>query len=76
MEPEVGGGEDRRTRGRKALPLRVFTILKPKKEKKGGGRLQKMETGWEMKRKEIKGLYIGGGVQMKGFWPINGLKYH
>ena len=40
-----------------------------------------METGCEMIRKERKGLYIeggggggGGGRQMKGFWPINGLK--
>ena len=29
--------EERRTRGRKALPMRVFTILKHEKEKKGGG---------------------------------------
>ena len=37
LEPPAGGGE--LTRGRKALPLRVFTILKPEKEKKGGGGL-------------------------------------
>ena len=44
VEPKVGGGEDRCTRGRKALPPWVFTILEPEKEKKGGGGLQKMET--------------------------------
>ena len=33
---EVGGGEDRRTGGQKALPPRVFTILEPEKEKKKG----------------------------------------
>ena len=37
LEPHAGGGEERRTRGRKALPPRVFTILKLEKEKKGGG---------------------------------------
>ena len=37
LEPPAGGGEKRCTRGRKALPPWVFTILKPKKEKKGGG---------------------------------------
>ena len=75
-EPPAGGGEERRTRGWKARPPRVFTILEPEKEKKGGWGLQKMETGCEMKRKERKGLYIGrgrggggggGGGQMKGF---------
>ena len=34
-----------------------------------------MEAGCEMKRKERKWLYIGKGAQMKGFWPINGLKW-
>ena len=66
LEPAAGGGEEWRTRGRKVLPSWVFTIVEPKKEKKGGGGgggggLQKMETGCEMKRKERKGLYIGGG---------------
>ena len=51
LEPPAGGGEERRTRGRKALPPWVFTILEPEKEKKEGGGLQKMETGCEMKRK-------------------------
>ena len=37
LEPPVGGGEERRTRGRKALPPWVFTILKPEKEKKWEG---------------------------------------
>ena len=75
MEPEAEGGEDRCTWDQKALPPRVFAILEPEKEKKGGRGLQKMETGCEMRRKERKGLYIGRG-EMKGFWPINGLKYH
>ena len=61
LELPVGGGEERRTRGRKALPPRVFTILEPEKENKGGGGLQKMETGCEMNRKERKGLYIRRG---------------
>ena len=73
LELELGGGEDRRTRGRKALPPWVFTILESDKEKKGGGGLQKMKTGCELKRKERKGLYIGkeggggGGGGMKCF---------
>ena len=37
LEPLAGGGEERLTRGRKALPPRVFTIQKPENEKKGGG---------------------------------------
>ena len=37
LEPSTGGGEEQLTRGRKALPLRFFTILKPEKEKKGEG---------------------------------------
>ena len=64
LEPPAGGGEERLTWGRKALPPRVFTILKPEKEKKGGEGLQKLEMGWEMKRKERKrALYkvVGGG---------------
>ena len=61
LQPEVGGGEERHTRGRKVLPPWVITILEHEKEKKGGGRLQKMETGCEMKRKERKGLCIGRG---------------
>ena len=36
LEPPTKGGEERRTRGRKVIPLRVFTILKPEKEKKWG----------------------------------------
>ena len=36
-EPSVEGREERPTRGRKALPPRVFTILKLKKGKKGEG---------------------------------------
>ena len=35
--PAGGGGGERCTRGRKALPPRVFTILKPEKGKKGEG---------------------------------------
>ena len=42
LELPAGGGEERRTRGWKVLPLWVFTILEPEKEKKGGGGLQKM----------------------------------
>ena len=62
LEPPVGGEEERRTRGQKALPPRVFTIPKPEKEKKGRGGLQKLEMGWEMKRKERKrALYREGG---------------
>ena len=37
LELLVGGGEEQCTRGQKALPPRVFTILEPEKEKKGGG---------------------------------------
>ena len=37
LEPPTGGGEERLTLCRKSLPLRVFTILKPEKEKKGVG---------------------------------------
>ena len=37
LEPPAGEGEERCTRGRKALPPCVFTILKPEKEKKGVG---------------------------------------
>ena len=72
LEPSEWGGEERRNRGRKALPLRVFTILKPEKEKKGGGGLQKLEMGCEMKMKERKralhreGGGGGGGGGMKG----------
>ena len=40
LEPPTMGGEERRTQGRKALPPRVFTILKPKKEKKGEGAVE------------------------------------
>ena len=38
LEPPAGRGEERCTQGRKALPPRVFTILKPEKENKGVGR--------------------------------------
>ena len=65
LEPLAGGGEEQRTRGRKALPPWVFTILEPEKKNKGGGGLQKLETGCEMKRKEEKGFIYererGGG---------------
>ena len=56
LEPPAGGGEEWRTWGRKALPPRVFTILKPEKEKKvvGGG-----------------GGGGGGGANERS-WPING----
>ena len=82
LEPPARGGEERRTRGRKALPLRVFTIQKLEKEKKGGGGLQKLEMGCEMKRKERKrALYRegggggggGGGAQMKGHGQLMAL---
>ena len=33
----MAGGEEWHTQGRKARPSRVFTILEPEKEKKGGG---------------------------------------
>ena len=36
LEPPAGRGEERRTRGLKTLPPRVFTILEPKQEKNGG----------------------------------------
>ena len=35
VEPSAGGREEQRTRGQKALPPRVFTILKLKNGKKG-----------------------------------------
>ena len=78
LEPPTGGGEKRRTRGRKALPLLFFTILKPEKEKKWGGGLQKLEMECEMKRKERKrALYRGGGGggggQMKGHGQLMAL---
>ena len=34
LELPAGEGEERRTRGRKARPPRVFTMLEPEKEKK------------------------------------------
>ena len=80
LEPPAGGGEERCTWGRKALPPWVFTIVKPEKEKKGGGGLQKLEMRCEMKRKERKrALYRGGGGGGGGGGnkrsrPINGLK--
>ena len=40
LEPLTGGREEQRTRGRKALPPRVFTILKPEKEKNGEGAVE------------------------------------
>ena len=50
LEPPVGEGEERRTRGWKARPPRVFTMLEPEKEKKwrgggGGGGGGASETG-------------------------------
>ena len=82
LESPVGEGEEQPTRGRKVLPPRVFTILEHEKEKKGGGGLQVIETGCEMKRKERKkALYReggggggGGGGANERSWPINGLK--
>ena len=47
LEPPVGEGEERGTRGRKARPPWVFTMLGPKNEKKwrgGGGVLLKLKT--------------------------------
>ena len=38
LELPKRGGEERRTRGQKALPPRVFTILMSEMEKKGIGR--------------------------------------
>ena len=70
LEPPAGGGEERRTQGRKALPPRVFTILKPEIEKKrvGGGRanerswtingLKCLLNGWN---KKIGKLMVGTG---------------
>ena len=37
LEPPTGGGEEQRTRGRKALLPLVFAILKPEKDEKGVG---------------------------------------
>ena len=75
LESPAGGGEKRRTRGRKALPPRVFTILKPEKEKKGGGGLQKLEMGCQMKRKERKkALYREREGENEWSLPINRLK--
>ena len=37
LEPPAGGGEERHTRGRKERPPRVFTMLRPEKEKKWRG---------------------------------------
>ena len=45
LDSSAGGGEQRRTRGRKARHPQVFAILEPEKEKKWGGGLRKMETG-------------------------------
>ena len=45
LEPPIGGGEERRTRGWKARPPQVFTILDPEKEKNRGGGLQKNGNG-------------------------------
>ena len=59
LEPSVGGGEERRTRGRKALPPWVFTILKPEKEKKGEGGCRNWKWDVELKGKKERGLYIG-----------------
>ena len=37
LEPSAGGGEERRTQGRKVLPSRIFAIPTLEKEKKGVG---------------------------------------
>ena len=47
LEPPEGGGEERRTRGRKALPPRVFTILELEKEKKREGGCRNWK--WDVK---------------------------
>ena len=74
LEPLAKEGEERRTRGQKARPPRVFTMLELEEEKKWRGGLQILETGCEMKRKEKKkGLYKGRGANERS-WPINGLK--
>ena len=51
LEPPEREGEERRTRGRKARPARVFTMLEPKKEKK-------WIRGCEMKMREKMGGFI------------------
>ena len=61
VEPEAGGGEDRCTRGRKALPPRVFTILEPEKEKKGGGGASENGIGMgNEKERKKRALYRRG----------------
>ena len=65
LEPPEGGGEKRRTRGWKALPPRVFAMLKPEMEEKGVGEGEFSETGngkWiENERKEF-GFIKGEGA--------------
>ena len=67
LEPPIGEGEERRTRGRKVLPSPVFAILKSEKEKTrvggGGGGGSKTGNGkWNEKgRKEICFIKGGGG---------------
>ena len=58
LESPARGGEEQRTWGRKALPSQVFTVLKPEKENKWGGGLQKLEMGCEMKKKKKKKGFI------------------
>ena len=67
MEPPAEEGEERRTRGWKERPQRVFTMLELKKEKKlrgergggggGGGGFRDWKE-CEMKRREKKGGFI------------------
>ena len=68
LEPPAGGGEERHTRGQKALPLQVFSIQKPEKEKKGvggGGGGGRNERSWpindSIKWMEQKDREINGG---------------
>ena len=78
LDPSIREGEERHTRGRKARPPWVFTMLEPEKEKKwreggvggvgdGGGDFRNLKRGCEMKKKERKGVLYreGGGGGMK-----------
>ena len=68
MEPEAGGGEDRRTRRRKALPPWVFTILEPEKEKKGGGGASENGNGMgNEKERKKRALYFTGCKNLSGY---------
>ena len=58
LERPAGEREKRRTRGRKACPPRVFTMLDPEKEKKWRGGFRNWKRGCEMKKREKNGGFI------------------